>query len=130
MTPLVRPVNRWVCPNCKREDVTHEARPHSRFHTCLASLKVLHLGHSRVGPLVPHVGRITLFNFWVMAAVLEPVTTLCQLDVGCFQGAYNRRAIGEAAGTLHGISQQTHTVISLQRVARDLITESLTISFG
>ena len=34
MTPLVRPVNRWVCPNCKREDVTHEARPHSRFHTC------------------------------------------------------------------------------------------------
>jgi hypothetical protein len=34
MTPLVRPVNRWYCPACKAEDVTHEARPHSRFHTC------------------------------------------------------------------------------------------------
>jgi hypothetical protein len=34
MTPLVTPVNRWYCPLCKKEDVTHEARPHSRFHTC------------------------------------------------------------------------------------------------
>lgn len=25
---------RWYCPNCGKEDVTHEARPHSRFHTC------------------------------------------------------------------------------------------------
>lgn len=25
---------RWYCPNCRKEDVTHEARPHSRFHTC------------------------------------------------------------------------------------------------
>lgn len=24
----------WVCPNCDQMDVTHEARPHSRFHTC------------------------------------------------------------------------------------------------
>ena len=34
MTPLIQPVNRWYCPLCKKEDVTHEARPHSRFHTC------------------------------------------------------------------------------------------------
>jgi hypothetical protein len=34
MTPIVHPVNRWYCPNCGMEDVTHEARPHSRFHTC------------------------------------------------------------------------------------------------
>lgn len=34
MTTLLTPVHRWYCPNCGREDVTHEARPHSRFHTC------------------------------------------------------------------------------------------------
>ena len=36
MTPIVMAVNRWYCPNCKAQDVTHEARPHSRFHTCPA----------------------------------------------------------------------------------------------
>jgi hypothetical protein len=30
----ITPVRRWYCPNCRKEDVTHEARPHSRFHTC------------------------------------------------------------------------------------------------
>lgn len=34
MIPLLRPVNRWYCPNCRKEDVTHEARPHSRMHIC------------------------------------------------------------------------------------------------
>jgi len=34
MTALLTPVNRWYCPNCGREDVTHEPRPHSRFHVC------------------------------------------------------------------------------------------------
>lgn len=34
MTPLVTAVNRWYCPNCRKEDVTHEPRPHSRFHVC------------------------------------------------------------------------------------------------
>ena len=34
MTPLIRAVNRWYCPNCQREDITHEPRPHSRFHIC------------------------------------------------------------------------------------------------
>lgn len=33
-TPLIRPVHRWYCPNCRKEDVSHETRPHSRFHTC------------------------------------------------------------------------------------------------
>lgn len=32
--PLLQPVNHWYCPNCGREDVTHEARPHVRFHVC------------------------------------------------------------------------------------------------
>ena len=31
---LLTPARRWYCPNCLREDVTHEARPHSRFHVC------------------------------------------------------------------------------------------------
>ena len=25
---------RWTCPNCPATDVTHEAQPHTRFHTC------------------------------------------------------------------------------------------------
>ena len=34
MSVLVTPQRLWVCPNCKVTDVTHEARPHTRFHTC------------------------------------------------------------------------------------------------
>ena len=30
----ITPVHHWYCPNCGRTDVSHEARPHSRFHTC------------------------------------------------------------------------------------------------
>jgi hypothetical protein len=32
--PILRPFQRWYCPNCKKEDVTHEAAPHTRYHTC------------------------------------------------------------------------------------------------
>lgn len=28
------PVHQWSCPNCKQTDITHEARPHTRFHAC------------------------------------------------------------------------------------------------
>lgn len=24
----------WYCPNCDTKSVTHEAQPHTRFHTC------------------------------------------------------------------------------------------------
>lgn len=34
MTVLLGSEQRWVCPNCPLEQVTHEARPHTRFHTC------------------------------------------------------------------------------------------------
>src|SRR5688572_22680652 len=34
MTVLIKPIHRWTCPNCTVESVTHEAQPHSRFHTC------------------------------------------------------------------------------------------------
>lgn len=34
MTALLQPTQRWTCPNCGLEDVTHEVRPHTRFHTC------------------------------------------------------------------------------------------------
>jgi hypothetical protein len=32
--PLIAAETRWTCPNCPAEDVTREARPHTRFHTC------------------------------------------------------------------------------------------------
>jgi hypothetical protein len=34
MTVLVQPIHRWYCPNCRFEDVTREAQPHTRYHTC------------------------------------------------------------------------------------------------
>jgi hypothetical protein len=33
-TPILRPTQRWYCPNCRAEDVTHEAQAHTRFHPC------------------------------------------------------------------------------------------------
>lgn len=38
--------HRWKCPNCTATDVTHEPRPHSRFHAC-RGLRGL------VAPMVP-----------------------------------------------------------------------------
>lgn len=32
--PILQPVHRWYCPNCGKQDTTHEARPHTRMHTC------------------------------------------------------------------------------------------------
>lgn len=32
--PILRPFQRWYCPNCRKEDVTHEAAPHTRYHVC------------------------------------------------------------------------------------------------
>ena len=34
MIPLLTSEQRWTCPNCTLEQVTHEPRPHTRFHTC------------------------------------------------------------------------------------------------
>jgi hypothetical protein len=34
MTHILSNRREWFCPNCKLEDVTNEARPHSRFHVC------------------------------------------------------------------------------------------------
>lgn len=34
MTALITPVRHWMCPNCPLTEVTHEARPHTRFHAC------------------------------------------------------------------------------------------------
>lgn len=31
---LLNPEQRWECPNCTATDVTHEAQPHTRMHTC------------------------------------------------------------------------------------------------
>lgn len=35
MTALIEGQTLWVCPNCDVQSVTTEARPHTRFHTCL-----------------------------------------------------------------------------------------------
>lgn len=32
--PLLRPEHRWHCPSCGLLDLTHEARPHTRMHSC------------------------------------------------------------------------------------------------
>lgn len=34
MAVVLTPEQHWVCPNCTHSEVTHEARPHSRFHAC------------------------------------------------------------------------------------------------
>lgn len=31
---LIAAEHRWACPNCTATDVTHEPRPHTRFHSC------------------------------------------------------------------------------------------------
>lgn len=46
MIPLLQRRQLWACPNCTAEDVTYEAKPHTRFHTC-AGLKGL------TAPMVP-----------------------------------------------------------------------------
>ena len=46
MLPILATERRWACPNCTSESVTHEARPHSRFHPC-PGLRGL------VAPMVP-----------------------------------------------------------------------------
>jgi len=40
MTVLLAAEHRWSCPNCMVTAVTHEVRPHTRFHDC-AGLKGL-----------------------------------------------------------------------------------------
>lgn len=32
--PILNPEQRWECPNCPAQEVTHEAQPHTRYHTC------------------------------------------------------------------------------------------------
>lgn len=34
MTRILQPEQRWECPNCTKTDVTHEIKPHTRFHNC------------------------------------------------------------------------------------------------
>lgn len=44
--PLVGVTRRWHCPACGLTDVTHEPRPHTRFHTC-------HRLRGLTAPMVP-----------------------------------------------------------------------------
>jgi hypothetical protein len=36
MTLMLATIRRWNCPNCHKEDVTTDPRPHTRFHICPA----------------------------------------------------------------------------------------------
>lgn len=45
-TPILNPQQRWYCPECGVTAVTHDATPHTRYHTC-AGLKGLE------APLLP-----------------------------------------------------------------------------
>lgn len=51
--PILNPTQRWVCPNCLCRDVTHEAQPHTRMHTC-KGLKGL------TAPMVPEGADCTV----------------------------------------------------------------------
>lgn len=44
--PMIQVTYEWHCPNCHLEDVTHEPRPHTRFHTCPAL-------HMLTAPMLP-----------------------------------------------------------------------------
>lgn len=46
MIPILKPEQRWECPNCMAKDVTHESQPHTRMHTC-AGL------HGLTAPMIP-----------------------------------------------------------------------------
>jgi hypothetical protein len=48
--PILKPEQRWECPNCMLKEVTHEAQPHTRFHAC-RGLKGL------TAPMVPEGTR-------------------------------------------------------------------------
>jgi len=32
--PILEPEQRWECPSCDLQEVTHEPRPHTRMHAC------------------------------------------------------------------------------------------------
>jgi hypothetical protein len=32
--PILAPEQRWECPNCTLQEVTHESQPHTRYHAC------------------------------------------------------------------------------------------------
>lgn len=32
--PILKPEQRWECPNCDLKQVTHESQPHTRMHPC------------------------------------------------------------------------------------------------
>lgn len=31
---ILKPIRHWYCPNCKLTSITHEAVPHTRYHSC------------------------------------------------------------------------------------------------
>lgn len=47
---ILNPIRRWYCPNCKQTSITHEAVPHTRFHSCVGL-------HGLAAPMLPEGER-------------------------------------------------------------------------
>lgn len=50
---LIAGETRWMCPNCPLEEVTHEVKPHTRYHICPGLLGL-------TTPMVPVGTRATV----------------------------------------------------------------------
>ena len=38
MGAILEPEHRWECPACDLQEITHEAKPHTRMHQCAGAL--------------------------------------------------------------------------------------------
>ena len=62
---------------------------HGGVERVLPLLEVLHDGHDRIGPLVPHIRGRTLRQVRIVAAIREVVAPLREFDINRFQRSYN-----------------------------------------
>lgn len=62
---VLQPETRWECPSCGLQDMTHEARPHSRMHSC-SSLGGLTTPMARLKP-----GQVSLNRNEVVHELIE-----------------------------------------------------------
>lgn len=56
IVPLLSRESRWECPACDFTDVTHEANPHTRYHSC-RGMRGLSVPMVPAGTKAKHVAR-------------------------------------------------------------------------
>ena len=93
----------------------------------LTLLEVLHHGHNRIRPLMPHISRRAFGKLWIVAAIGEVVAALRQGDVGGFDSRGDGIGVGIAAGAFHGIRHQPNAVIRCHPKAGNDIAKFLFI---